>query len=104
MDFKLASTKEGITALQADIKLSGIPSKIVMEAIDQAFAANKKIITIMNETLSRPRIGKDNLPLIITKDIPLQKRGLLLGPGGIRLKRIQEEFGIEVNFFSTHYY
>jgi polyribonucleotide nucleotidyltransferase len=55
MDFKLAGTKKGITALQADIKIPGLPLKVVMEAVQQATDAKSKIIDIMNETLSKTR-------------------------------------------------
>jgi hypothetical protein len=55
MDFKLAGTKKGITALQADIKIPGLPLKVVMEAVQHATDAKSKIIDIMNETLSNTR-------------------------------------------------
>lgn len=55
MDFKLAGTKKGITALQADIKIPGLPLKIVMEAIEAATSAKQKIINIMNETIQSAR-------------------------------------------------
>lgn len=55
MDFKLAGTKKGITALQADIKISGLPLRIVMEAVVQGSDAKARIIDIMNEAISKPR-------------------------------------------------
>lgn len=55
MDFKLAGTKKGITALQADIKISGLPLKIVMEAVEAATVAKQKIINIMNATIQSAR-------------------------------------------------
>jgi len=55
MDFKLAGTKKGITALQADIKIPGLPLKIVMEAIEAATNAKHKIINIMNTTTQSTR-------------------------------------------------
>lgn len=55
MDFKLAGTKKGITALQADIKIPGLPLKIVMEAVQAATSAKHKIINIMNMTLESTR-------------------------------------------------
>jgi len=55
MDFKLAGTKKGITALQADIKIPGLPLKIVMEAIEAATNAKHKIINIMNNTIDSSR-------------------------------------------------
>ncbi|OXB63047.1 hypothetical protein ASZ78_014814 [Callipepla squamata] len=55
MDFKMAGTSKGVTALQVDLKLPGIPIKIIMEAIQQATAAKREILQIMNETLAKPR-------------------------------------------------
>lgn len=55
MDFKLAGTKKGITAIQADIKLAGLPLKIIMEAVQTATDAKAQIIDIMNETIRIPR-------------------------------------------------
>lgn len=55
MDFKLAGTKKGITALQADIKIPGLPLKIVMESIEAAISAKQKIINIMNTTMQSVR-------------------------------------------------
>nr|XP_031531446.1 polyribonucleotide nucleotidyltransferase 1, mitochondrial [Vicugna pacos] len=67
MDFKIAGTSKGITALQADIKLPGIPVKIVMEAIQQASVAKKEILQIMNKAISKPRASrKENGPVVET--------------------------------------
>lgn len=55
MDFKIAGTKKGVTALQADIKIPGLPLKIVMEAIQKAAEAKSRIISIMNECIDKPR-------------------------------------------------
>lgn len=55
MDFKIAGTKKGITALQADIKIPGLPLKIVMEAIQRATEAKSTIIDIMTESIAKPR-------------------------------------------------
>ena len=55
MDFKIAGTKKGITAIQADIKIPGIPLKLVMEAVQAGCVAKADIINIMNESISLPR-------------------------------------------------
>lgn len=55
MDFKLAGTKKGITALQADIKIPGLPLKLVMEAVVQACDAKSDILDIMNQVIDKPR-------------------------------------------------
>jgi len=56
MDFKLAGTKKGITALQADVKIPGLPLKVVMEAVFQASDAKNEILDIMRQTIAAPRL------------------------------------------------
>ncbi|KAM9600964.1 polyribonucleotide nucleotidyltransferase 1, mitochondrial isoform 2-T2 [Trichechus inunguis] len=98
MDFKIAGTSKGITALQADIKLPGIPIKIVMEAIQQASVAKKEILQIMNKTISKPRASrKENGPVIETVQVPLSKRSKFVGPGGYHLKKLQAETGVSIS-------
>lgn len=55
MDFKVAGTKKGITAIQADIKIPGLPLKIIMEAVQRACDAKSEIIDIMNQCITKPR-------------------------------------------------
>uniref|UniRef100_A0A2K5CSD6 Polyribonucleotide nucleotidyltransferase 1, mitochondrial n=1 Tax=Aotus nancymaae TaxID=37293 RepID=A0A2K5CSD6_AOTNA len=98
MDFKMAGTSKGITALQADIKLPGIPVKIVMDAIQQASVAKKEILQIMNKTISKPRASrKENGPIVETVQVPLSKRAKFVGPGGYNLKKLQAETGVTVS-------
>ncbi|XP_054853930.1 polyribonucleotide nucleotidyltransferase 1, mitochondrial [Eublepharis macularius] len=98
MDFKMAGTNKGITALQADIKLPGIPLKIVMEAIQQATVAKREILQIMNKTIAKPRASrKANGPLVETVEVPLSKRARFVGPGGYNLKKLQAETGVTVS-------
>ncbi|XP_066451843.1 polyribonucleotide nucleotidyltransferase 1, mitochondrial isoform X2 [Eleutherodactylus coqui] len=98
MDFKMAGTGKGITALQADIKIPGLPLKVVMEAIQQASVAKKEILQIMNRTISKPReTQKDNSPVTETVQVPLSKRSRFVGPGGYNLKKLQAETGVTVS-------
>ncbi|CAI5771356.1 polyribonucleotide nucleotidyltransferase 1, mitochondrial isoform X1 [Podarcis lilfordi] len=98
MDFKMAGTNKGITALQADIKLPGIPLKIVMEAIQQATVAKREILQIMNKTIAKPRASrKENGPLVENVQVPLSKRARFVGPGGYNLKKLQAETGVTVS-------
>ncbi|XP_030413673.1 polyribonucleotide nucleotidyltransferase 1, mitochondrial isoform X1 [Gopherus evgoodei] len=98
MDFKIAGTNKGITALQADIKLPGIPLKIVMEAIQQATVAKREILQIMNKTIAKPRPNrKENGPVVETVQVPLSKRVRFVGPGGYNLKKLQAETGVTVS-------
>ncbi|XP_018432129.1 PREDICTED: polyribonucleotide nucleotidyltransferase 1, mitochondrial [Nanorana parkeri] len=98
MDFKMAGTTKGITALQADIKLSGLPLKVVMEAIQQASVAKKDILQIMNKTIAKPRAQKkENSPVIENVNVPLSRRARFVGPGGYNLKKLQAETGVTVS-------
>ncbi|XP_069810335.1 polyribonucleotide nucleotidyltransferase 1, mitochondrial isoform X2 [Dendropsophus ebraccatus] len=98
MDFKISGTGKGITALQADIKIPGLPLKVVMEAIQQASVAKKEILQIMNKKISKPRENrKENSPLIETVQVPLSKRSRFVGPGGYNLKKLQAETGVTVS-------
>uniref|UniRef100_G1RDY0 Polyribonucleotide nucleotidyltransferase 1, mitochondrial n=1 Tax=Nomascus leucogenys TaxID=61853 RepID=G1RDY0_NOMLE len=85
MDFKIAGTNKGITALQADIKLPGIPIKIVMEAIQQASGELVCMILLSFPLSSR----KENGPVVETVQVPLSKRAKFVGPGGYNLKKLQ---------------
>ncbi|XP_047034048.1 polyribonucleotide nucleotidyltransferase 1, mitochondrial [Helicoverpa zea] len=97
MDFKIAGTKKGITALQADIKVSGLPLKIVMESVQKACDAKSKIIDIMNKCIDKPREGhKENMPVIEEMEVEVHKRPKLLGMGGANLKKLYVETGVQV--------
>ncbi|KAI5740576.1 hypothetical protein M8J76_005214 [Diaphorina citri] len=98
MDFKLAGTKKGITAIQADVKIPGLPLKIVMEAVMAACQAKSDIINIMNETLAKPRSpgAKSNWPVVQSLDIPAHKRGKLIGHGGMNVKKILLQTGVQI--------
>lgn len=98
MDFKMAGTSKGITALQADIKIPGLPLKVVMEAIQQASIAKKDILQIMNKRISKPRENrKENSPVMENVQVPLSKRTRFVGPGGYNLKKLQAETGVTVS-------
>ncbi|XP_025057355.1 polyribonucleotide nucleotidyltransferase 1, mitochondrial isoform X2 [Alligator sinensis] len=98
MDFKMAGTNKGITALQADIKLPGIPLRIVMEAIQQATVAKREILKIMNQTIAKPRpTRKENGPVVETVHVPVSKRTRFVGPGGYNLKKLQAQTGITLS-------
>lgn len=103
MDFKVAGTSKGVTALQADMKIPGIPLKVVMEAIQQATEAKGAVLTIMGDTLARPREHKkETMPVLENLTVPAHKRSRLMGPGGMNIRRIQSETGAQVkmsNFF-----
>ncbi|XP_033835083.1 polyribonucleotide nucleotidyltransferase 1, mitochondrial [Periophthalmus magnuspinnatus] len=98
MDFKLAGTNKGITALQADIKIPGLPLKVVMEAIQQATVAKREILGIMNKTITKPREKrKDNGPVVETVRVPVSRRARFVGPGGYNLRRLQARTGVTIS-------
>jgi polyribonucleotide nucleotidyltransferase len=98
MDFKVAGTRDGITALQMDIKVSGLGFEILEQALDQAKAARLKLLEHMAKTLPQPRPQVSvHAPKIATVNIPVEKIGELIGPGGRTIKKIIAETGCEVD-------
>ncbi len=98
MDCKLAGTDKGITGFQLDLKLKGIPQKIMEEAVQQAKTARLHVLAEMAKTISEPRKEMSKYaPRIITVKINPEKIGALIGPGGKNIKRIVDESGCEIN-------
>ncbi len=92
MDFKVAGTAEGITALQMDIKITGLSAQMMKEALAQAHTARMFIMGKMLEALPQARAElKPHAPRIITVKIPIDKIGALIGPGGKNIRALQEE-------------
>ncbi len=98
MDFKLTGTESGVTGLQADIKLPGLPLIIVEEAIAEGMKAIKHILSVMEKTLPHPRENmKQNSPVVEILDVPAVKRARFLGAGGYNLKKLTAETGVTVS-------
>jgi polyribonucleotide nucleotidyltransferase len=98
MDFKVAGTDKGITALQMDIKISGLTPKMMAEALAQAKQGRKHILDKMLEVLAAPRPDlKPHAPRIITVMVPVEKIGAVIGPGGKTIRAIQEESGAKID-------
>lgn len=98
MDFKVAGTKAGITALQMDIKIGGISNKIMGEALEQARVARLSILDKMLAVLAAPRSElKPHAPRITTVKIPVDKIGAIIGPGGKNIRALQEETGTKID-------
>ncbi|OGS18356.1 MAG: polyribonucleotide nucleotidyltransferase [Elusimicrobia bacterium RIFOXYA2_FULL_50_26] len=98
MDFKVAGTRKGITALQMDIKVTGLTTDILAEALESARTARLTILDIMNQAISLPKADLSAYaPRMVTLTIPQSKIGELIGPGGKNIRRIQEETGAEVS-------
>lgn len=98
MDFKVAGTEKGITALQMDIKLEGLSSQIMSEALTQAQEARSLIMSQMLETISEPRPDlKPHVPRIQAIRVPVDKIGAIIGPGGKTIREIQEVTGARID-------
>ncbi|KAI4477078.1 hypothetical protein M0804_013079 [Polistes exclamans] len=97
MDFKIAGDKNSFTALQVDVKIAGVPLKIIMETIEQSQVAKKEIIEIMNRALSEPRKDhSEKMPVVEELEIPVHQRGKFLGVGGINLKKLFIKTGVHI--------
>jgi polyribonucleotide nucleotidyltransferase len=98
MDFKVAGTKDGITALQMDIKVAGITAQIMREALEQARRGRLFILDKMNEVISGAREQVSNhAPRFYTLHIPTDKIRDLIGPGGKMIRSIIEQTGVKID-------
>ena len=98
MDFKVAGTRDGITALQMDIKIKGVTPAIMAEALNQAKVGRLHVLDKMLETLSEPRADiSSHAPRIITVRINKEKIGDLIGPGGKIIRSIIEQTGAKID-------
>jgi len=96
MDFKVAGTKEFVTALQLDTKLDGIPASVLAQALRQAKDARLHILDVMLEAIDAPDEMSIYAPRIITVKIPTDKIGEVIGPKGKMINQIQEDTGAEI--------
>jgi polyribonucleotide nucleotidyltransferase len=98
MDFKVAGTAEGITALQMDMKIKGIDTSVLAQALDQAKVGRLFILGKLMETIDHPRPElRSHVPRIETLQIPVDKIGAVIGPGGKMIRSIQEETGAKID-------
>ncbi len=98
MDFKVAGTRDGITALQMDIKIKGITSEIMSNALEQARVARLSILDKILEIIPEPRKElKSFAPRITVLHIAPDKIGAVIGPGGKIIRSIQEETGVKID-------
>jgi polyribonucleotide nucleotidyltransferase len=97
MDFKVAGTRDGITATQMDIKVEGLSFEILAKALEQAKKGRLHILEILNQTISEPRPElKPHAPRIEMLTIPKDMIGALIGPGGKVIQEIQRETGTTI--------
>ena len=98
MDFKVAGTKDGITALQMDLKMPNVSTKVMREALEQARQARLFILDKMASALAAPRADlSPNAPRIHTMQIPVDKIRELIGPGGKMIRSIVDETGVKID-------
>jgi polyribonucleotide nucleotidyltransferase len=97
MDFKVAGTKDFVTALQLDTKLSGIPSDILAAALKQARAARLTILDVMNEAIDAPDEMSPYAPRVISVQVPVDKIGEVIGPKGKTINQIQDTTGAQIS-------
>ncbi len=97
MDIKVAGTREGATALQMDIKIPSVDFSIIATALEKAKMARLSILDKMAQAISQPRSSTSiHAPKMISVTIPVEKIGALIGPGGKNIRRISEEYSVEV--------
>ena len=97
MDFKLAGTSEGITAIQLDLKIDGLPFELMEEALEQAKVGRQHILDEMNKVMPKENEISPYAPRIMSTMINPEKIGALIGPGGKNIKKIIEDTSCEVN-------
>ena len=102
MDFKVAGTRDGITAFQMDIKIAGVTPEIMSKALNQAKEGRMHILSIMEKTLAHPRSEISELaPKILSFKVPEDKIGAIIGTGGKTIKSIIAQSTAEVNIDET---
>ena len=98
MDFKVAGSRSGVTALQMDIKVKGVTPKILSEALEQAKKARLEIIDHMESTLPEPREQvSEYAPKTVKIKIPTDKIGMVIGSGGSTIKEIVSDFDVTID-------
>jgi polyribonucleotide nucleotidyltransferase len=97
MDFKVAGTREGVTAIQLDVKVDGVPIKILAEAMEQARNTRLQILDVIEREIPTPRPNiSPNAPKIVTTKVKISQIGLVIGPGGKTINGIKEKTGAEI--------
>ncbi|WP_407318284.1 polyribonucleotide nucleotidyltransferase [Isoptericola halotolerans] len=97
MDFKVAGTREFVTAIQLDTKLDGIPASVLTAALGQARDARLTILDVLAEAIDTPDEMSVNAPRVIAVKVPVDKIGEVIGPKGKMINQIQEETGADIS-------
>jgi len=97
MDFKVAGTREFVTAIQLDTKLDGIPASVLAGALQQAYDARVHILGVMEQAISEPDEMSPHAPRVIAVRIPVDKIGEVIGPKGKMINQIQDDTGADIS-------
>jgi polyribonucleotide nucleotidyltransferase len=98
MDFKVAGTRDGITALQMDMKITGVSAQLLQEALGQAKTGRLEILDILRGAIAEPRGEVSEFaPRVEVLRIPKEKIGMLIGPGGKTINALQDQFGVNIS-------
>ena len=98
MDFKVAGTRDGITALQMDMKITGVSARLLQEALGQAKTGRLEILDILRGAIAEPRGEVSEFaPRVEVLRIPKEKIGMLIGPGGKTINALQDQFGVNIS-------
>ncbi|HKH11946.1 MAG TPA: polyribonucleotide nucleotidyltransferase [Rubrobacter sp.] len=98
MDFKVAGTSDGITALQMDMKITGVSAQLLQEALGQAREGRMQILEILRGAIAEPRPEvSEYAPRVEVLRIPKEKIGMLIGPGGKTINALQDQFGVNIS-------
>ncbi len=97
MDFKVAGTREFVTAIQLDTKLDGIPASVLGDALTQAKEARLAILDVLNEAIDVPDEMSPFAPRVISVQVPVDKIGEVIGPKGKMINQIQAETGADIS-------
>ena len=97
MDFKVAGTEDGVTGFQMHIKIPGVTTEIMKNALEQARKGRLHILSIMKQCIDKPAPLAKNAPQILTMKIPVDKIGALIGPGGKNVKALCSQYNVTIN-------
>lgn len=97
MDFKITGTRDGITAIQLDCKIHGLSMEVIETVLDRSTAGRNVVLDAMTDEISESRELTDQVEQIITVKIPQDKVGLVIGKGGVTIKKITAESGAKIN-------
>lgn len=98
MDFKVTGTENGVNGLHLDIKVKGLPEKVLAEGLAQAREARLQILEQMNAVISEPReVLSEYAPRMITLQVPVDKIGLVIGPGGKTIRGFEQELDVKID-------